>query len=229
MLCLDDSKSVSDWSGNAASIIAALGAGATGIIYAVARLIEVKQRGGTVSNSSPVRRLARREEEERVFGNVTIGGVEVEVPFVLDAEGKSTMNLLDFYSQASPSLETRAFSEETALPTGGTMTFYANGTLDTFTVDFAVPFTADATSSTLAKRDSNSLHTTYWAAPGHEHTSLSNYYLEGLVRASYTLQGSHVWESCGYMANSGTWHGAFRHWTGDRGYTNGECELARKY
>ncbi|GAA6012074.1 hypothetical protein JCM11491_001741 [Sporobolomyces phaffii] len=232
LACVDNNASKVDW-GHVAPIIYVSGKTLGFLIDKVAHLITAHRTGGTVSNSSPVRRMTRRgTEEEHVYAVVSIGGVELEVPFVHDADGKTTMDLLDFYSPASSALATRDLPETASSLTEGSATFYANGTLDTFTIGAAVtpsPLANNATSPGLAKRDNWSLHTTYWADPGHESTSLSYDKLRDLVGQTYTHLRGGVWQACGYMANSGTWHGAFRHWTGDNGYTIGECEAARRF
>lgn len=117
--------------------------------------------------------------------------------------------------------------DATAAPLiGGEVHYHLNGTLDTFTLDFAA---APETNNSLVARDAWTVHTTYWATSGHDTTSLGYDAVKDLALHSYTSLRDGTSEACGYMANSGTWHGAFRHWLGDNGYSVGECEAERKY
>ena len=60
-------------------------------------------------------------------------------------------------------------------------------------------------------------------------TSLNWNDIYDVTLASYHSLPNSVSQACGYMANSGTWHGAFRHWTGDSGYSVGECSFDRQF
>jgi hypothetical protein len=118
-------------------------------------------------------------------------------------------------------------SDATAAPLiGGEVHYHLNGTLDTFTLDFAA---SPETNNSLAARGAWTVHTTYWATPGHASTSLGYDAVKNLALESYTHLLDGTSQACGYMANSGTWHGAFRHWLGDNGYTIGECDADRKF
>ncbi|GAA5990208.1 hypothetical protein JCM5350_001086 [Sporobolomyces pararoseus] len=217
-----------------AAEIAAIGAGTVlTLVYGVTSIIQAALSGSESKEAG--RRLSRRQlgqADGTAF--IEIGGVETEVPFVRAVDGKATISLLDVFYPSSSSLSTRDVSTSEATVVGGSATFHSNGTLDNFTIDFSIPsssYLSNSTSDTsnLAKRDYWALHTTYWAQPGHSKTSLDHDSLVKLVTASYTKLPRSATEACGYMANSGTWHGAFRHWTGDYGYTIGECERARDY
>ena len=107
------------------------------------------------------------------------------------------------------------------------MLYHLNGTLDTFTLDFAGA--PGETNSTIAARDLWTVHTTYWAESGHDDTDLSQADVRKLALQSYTQLRDGTSQVCGYMANSGSWHGAFRHWTGDNGYSVGECNHEREF
>ncbi|GAA5931188.1 uncharacterized protein JCM15063_002571 [Sporobolomyces koalae] len=184
-------------------------------------------------DTSQGRRLARRElKQGDGLIYLEVGGAQAGVPFIHDADGKTTINVLDFIARSGSSLAVRDAAGAEATVTGGTATFYSNGTLDNFTLDFGVPAAAyESTSNTtaLAKRSYWSLHTTYWANQNNAHTSLNWNQIHALVLESYGSLPKGVSQACGYMANSGTWHGAFRHWTGDSGYQIGECQAERKY
>ncbi|GAA5885325.1 hypothetical protein JCM16303_006003 [Sporobolomyces ruberrimus] len=202
------------------------------LVEAYAKLVTAR-RSGSASISSPVRRLARRDEDQgQEMAYFSFGGVEVATSFVQHPDGKTTVDILDLLRPSSPALNARAVTETGGDIFGGSATFNTNGTLDTFTIDLAVPSTvdsADSTSPALTKRNYNTLHTTYWAEPGHAETSLSYDKLYELIHDSYTHLPDRTAQVCGYLANSGKWHGAFRHWTGDNGYQVGECEGARKF
>ncbi|GAA5885328.1 hypothetical protein JCM16303_006004 [Sporobolomyces ruberrimus] len=176
------------------------------------------------------RRLARREaEESQELVRLEVGGVEAGVPFVQDAQGKTTINILDFLVRSPTPLETRDVSESEPTVIGGSATYHSDGALDTFTLDFAVPSSAyasdDSAPSTLAKRGAYTLHTTYWAWERHGETSLNWNDVHSLALASFLSLPKGVSQACGYMANSGTWHGSFRHWTGDSGYQVGDLTI----
>ncbi|GAA6012071.1 hypothetical protein JCM11491_001740 [Sporobolomyces phaffii] len=182
-------------------------------------------------DTSQGRRMARRELEQgdRLL-YLEVGGVQAGVPFVQDVDGKTTINVLDFLTRSGSNLAARDAAASEATVTGGTATFFSNGTLDSFTLDFAVPSAAyDTDAAGLAKRSYWSLHTTYWATLDNSHTSLNWNQIHSLVLSSYGSLPNGVSQACGYMANSGTWHGAFRHWTGDSGYQVGECQSERRY
>ncbi|GAA5990211.1 hypothetical protein JCM5350_001087 [Sporobolomyces pararoseus] len=185
-------------------------------------------------------RLTRRKVQTEGSGDgetvlVRVDEVEVGVPFVRGTEGKTTIDILDFLTRSSqPSLSTRDVSTSEATVVGGSATFHSNGTLDNFTIDFSIPsssYLSNSTSDTsnLAKRDYWALHTTYWAGSGHGQTALNWNEVHSLALSSYRSLPRGASQVCGYMANSGTWHGAFRHWTGDNGYQVGNCESERSF
>ncbi|GAA5830308.1 hypothetical protein JCM3766R1_002864 [Sporobolomyces carnicolor] len=188
--------------------------------------ILAKTKGTISTQFGPGDRFARRtidDVEQSGQTSFIVGNSEVEVPFARGSQGETTVNILDLLATSS-ALDTRASSNAV---TGGSAIFDANGALDTFTIDYS--FAAHDSTTGLSKRAASTLHTTYWANKGHSSTSLGESDLKQLVMDSYKQLPDAYDEVCGYMANSGSWHGAFRHWTGDYGYTIGECERARKF
>ncbi|GAA5942162.1 uncharacterized protein JCM15063_002024 [Sporobolomyces koalae] len=184
-------------------------------------------------DTSQVRRLARRDvgpDSDVLY--VEVAGVQAAVPFVEGANGSTTISVLDFIARSGTALVARDVADSEPTVVGGTATFDANGYLENFTLDFAVPaasYESESGSPALAKRSYWSLHTTYWANYDNARTSLNWNDIHALVLSSYGSLPSGVSQTCGYMANSGTWHGAFRHWTGDSGYQVGECQSERNY
>ncbi|GAA5942163.1 uncharacterized protein JCM15063_002025 [Sporobolomyces koalae] len=232
MVCVADGTKA-DWAFGAA--ILSIGSGSLAIVInAISNCIRAKRSGSVsvTSGANNARRGIAERDDEDSLAVVTFGDGEVTVPFALGADGKTTIDLLDLFSQSASSLTARDTLQGEALVEGGSAIFHANGTLDTFSIEFAVASSApitNTTTPTLSKRDYWALHTTYWAEPSHASTSLKGNQLHDLVEHSYRNLPQGVSQVCGYMANSGTWHGAFRHWTGDKGYTIGECESSRKY
>ncbi|GAA5882671.1 hypothetical protein JCM3774_002807 [Rhodotorula dairenensis] len=155
-------------------------------------------------------------------GDVEIAGANVTVT-AASVDNRRVVQVADLFAAAGLPLAARAYDDQAPTIIGGEVAYHNNGTLDTFTIDLQVP-AGNSSDSSLVKRGYWTLHTTYWATSGHETTSLGEDRLKPLVQASYLNEGHGASQVCGYMANSGTWHGAFRHWTGDNGYSVGECE-----
>ncbi|KAI1436536.1 hypothetical protein GGR50DRAFT_227684 [Xylaria sp. CBS 124048] len=62
----------------------------------------------------------------------------------------------------------------------------------------------------LAKRASTKVSITYFAVKGHNGTKLDSNSLKTLFQQIFLVSPPGVGSECGYAANSGTWHGAFR-------------------
>ncbi|KAI3320124.1 hypothetical protein HD806DRAFT_507764 [Xylariaceae sp. AK1471] len=62
----------------------------------------------------------------------------------------------------------------------------------------------------LSKRDSTPITVTYYAVSGHEETKLGYNDLYNLFHQIFVASPGGVGSECGYAANSGTWHGAFK-------------------
>jgi hypothetical protein len=153
---------------------------------------------------------------------------EVAVPATL-VDDRRVVQIEDWLASMGGDLFKRDLDEGlAAVPLiGGEVLYHLNGTLDTFTLDFAGA--PGETNSTIAARDLWTVHTTYWAESGHDDTDLSQADVRKLALQSYTQLRDGTSQVCGYMANSGSWHGAFRHWTGDNGYSVGECNHEREF
>ncbi|GAA5991861.1 hypothetical protein JCM10908_002241 [Rhodotorula pacifica] len=188
-------------------------------------------------DTSAGRRLARRAGADGAAGNQTlsvqVGNVQVNaVPFV-EADGRLTVDIGAFL-QAKQDAGTviQRYAAASGALYGGSVSFHPDGSLDTFTLHFSVPSSSSATTDAttdLAKPSANTLHTTYWAVAGHDATDLSWDKVDSLATVSYKDQDATISQVCGYMANSGSWHGAYRHWTGDNGYIVGECLDEREF
>ncbi|KAJ8108476.1 hypothetical protein ONZ43_g6413 [Nemania bipapillata] len=63
---------------------------------------------------------------------------------------------------------------------------------------------------TVAKRSSTPITITYYAVSGHEGTKLGYDDLYNLFHQIFVSSPGGVGSECGYAANSGTWHGAFK-------------------
>ncbi|KAI1498654.1 hypothetical protein F5X99DRAFT_431561 [Biscogniauxia marginata] len=68
----------------------------------------------------------------------------------------------------------------------------------------------DSAESAVGKRDANQVTITYYALKGHESTKLSQADLTTLYQQVFDRADDRVCAECGYAANSGTWHGAFK-------------------
>ncbi|GAA5955634.1 hypothetical protein JCM8115_006810 [Rhodotorula mucilaginosa] len=222
-VCLGKTES---WRGAA---ISAIGGGTiTTVSSRLADWILSHANGGTTQAG----RRARRD-----VGNATvdieIGTSTVTVPYTAAVGGRITIDITAYISASAAHAHAKRGAEEDSVATatliGGTATYFEDGVLDTCTLDFAIPATTADTDAALAKRTYWTLHTTYWADPGHEVTSLNWNDIYDVTLASYHSLPNGVSQACGYMANSGTWHGAFRHWTGDNGYSVGECSFDRQF
>ena len=180
--------------------------------------------------------------------DVEVGTSVINLPYTAMADGRVTIDITAFLSASADNVTARAKRNEASLSVvtlvGGSATYLQDGGLDTCTLDYAIlsagavvsagNSTADAvadaaTDARLAKRGYWTLHTTYWAASDHDATDLSWNSIRNLALASYNSLPKDISETCGYMANSGSWHGAFRHWTGDSGYSVGECWFDREF
>ncbi|RWA14545.1 hypothetical protein EKO27_g583 [Xylaria grammica] len=62
----------------------------------------------------------------------------------------------------------------------------------------------------FAKRDTTPITITYYAVSGHEETKLGYNDLYNLFHQIFVSSPGSVGSECGYAANSGTWHGAFK-------------------
>ncbi|POY73797.1 hypothetical protein BMF94_3338 [Rhodotorula taiwanensis] len=198
--------------------------------------------GTTVQHDEPKAQRRDLAALDSVPTHLAIGDEEVAVDIARVGD-RYVVNFADFMTATAGTarLRTRDVLEDDPLAvntiTGGTISYFLDGALDTFTLDMSVPVdstasTANATESgthDLAKRNYNTVHTTYWAESGHQTTSLNYNDVHDLVWRTYHSLPSKVSQVCGYMANSGTWHGSFRHWIGDNGYSIGECWNERKY
>lgn len=170
---------------------------------------------------------------------LTVGAQSTVVPY--ETVGDRIVIDISAFLNAGSSLGKRDDADEVAPLVGGSASYFLDGTLDTCTLDWAIsettyaePTESDSPSTTvstetLAKRSYWSLHTSYWAAYSHETTKLNWNEIYSIATASYRSLPNGVSQVCGYMANSGTWHGAFRHWTGDNGQQVGECSPERVY
>lgn len=202
-----------------------------GVLTAASTLIAywVTSRWNVQSLSVGGARMVRRDgDNDDTIYIVADDNQEVAVPATI-VNDRRVVRIEDWLASArGGDLVTRSLdSDATAAPLiGGEVHYHLNGTLDTFTLDFAAP---RETNNSLAARDAYTVHTTYWATPGHASTSLGYDDVKDLALQSYTRLRAGTSQACGYMANSGTWHGAFRHWLGDNGYSVGECNAERKY
>ncbi len=68
----------------------------------------------------------------------------------------------------------------------------------------------NGTSSEVQKRSSPTIYITYWAESGHQTTSLDYDQIESLYREIFYNAQPSAGSECGYAANSGTWHGAWK-------------------
>ncbi|KAI0868119.1 hypothetical protein GGS24DRAFT_494811 [Hypoxylon argillaceum] len=82
--------------------------------------------------------------------------------------------------------------------------------------------------SSLAKRDSTPITITYYAVSGHQGTKLAYNDVYNLYHQIFVSSPGGVGSECGYAANSGTWHGAFK--VTVSGATDaGSCYAERQY
>ncbi|GAA5991867.1 hypothetical protein JCM10908_002244 [Rhodotorula pacifica] len=207
------------WTG-AAIITVSVGTAAW-LAYSVADMVTSRWHYGETAKT----RLARRDDEFYI----SVGDTEYAVPANVVGDHQ-VVQITDYLAAAASKKGLAARDSADASLIGGQILYHMNGTLDTFTLDFGIAdVNISNSTSSLAKRSYYTLHTTYWATSGHDNTNLNRDEIANLVKISYDHEQSGVSEACGYLANSGTWHGAFRHWTGDYGYTIGECDAERKY
>ncbi|KAI1349222.1 hypothetical protein F5Y01DRAFT_188886 [Xylaria sp. FL0043] len=82
--------------------------------------------------------------------------------------------------------------------------------------------------SGLAKRDTTPITITYYAVSGHEDTKLGYDDLYNLYHQIFVSSPGGVGSECGYAANSGTWHGAFKA-TVSGATDAGSCYAERQY
>ncbi|GAA5884083.1 hypothetical protein JCM3774_002961 [Rhodotorula dairenensis] len=219
--------------------INSIGAGTvSNVASQVADWVNSRAHSGSTQAGRRRLRLARRSDpatEADDVLSVRVGDVQVAVPFV-ESDGRLTISIGAFLQAKhecdNDVVKKRDFVESGAL-VGGSASYFSDGALDTCTLDFEVPTSAfssiEAAASKLEKRSTTTLHTTYWATSGHDATDLSWNSVYNVATASYRSQPDNVGQVCGYMANSGSWHGAYRHWTGDYGYVVGECDDERKF
>lgn len=82
--------------------------------------------------------------------------------------------------------------------------------------------------SSFAKRDSTPITITYYAVSGHQETKLGYDNLYNLFHQIFVSSPGGVGSECGYAANSGTWHGAFKA-TVSGASDAGSCYTERQY
>ncbi|KAI0431294.1 hypothetical protein F5Y09DRAFT_305304 [Xylaria sp. FL1042] len=82
--------------------------------------------------------------------------------------------------------------------------------------------------SGLAKRDTTPITITYYAVSGHEETKLGYDDLYNLYHQVFISSPGGLGSECGYAANSGTWHGAFKV-TVSGAPDAGSCYAERQY
>ncbi|KAI1428972.1 hypothetical protein F5Y12DRAFT_585853 [Xylaria sp. FL1777] len=80
----------------------------------------------------------------------------------------------------------------------------------------------------FAKRDSTPITITYYATEGHQETKLKYDDIYNLYHQVFVSSPGRVGSECGYAANSGTWHGAFKVTVSGAGDA-GACVDERKY
>ncbi|KWU47623.1 hypothetical protein RHOSPDRAFT_31056 [Rhodotorula sp. JG-1b] len=202
----------------------------------VAYWVTSKWNVQSLSVGAPPVRMARRgdcddkggDDEDDNMIYIVQNDQEVAVPATV-VDDRQVVQIEDWLASMGGDLVKRGMDGGlAAVPLiGGEVLYHLNGTLDTFTLDFAGA--PGATNTTLAARDLWTVHTTYWAESGHADTDLSEDDVQQLALHSYTNLRDGTSQVCGYMANSGSWHGAFRHWTGDSPYSVGECTHEREF
>mgnify|MGYP006876450206 FL=1 len=208
----------------------------------------LNEKTGSVGKRGRKRRSLCRPTPANATVEVEVGKSVISLPYTAVADGRVTIDITAYLSASADNVTARAIDkrngESVSVVTlvGGSATYFRDGGLDTCTLDYAIlstgtvpsggNSTADAAATTdarLAKRGYWTLHTTYWADSGHDATDLNWNDIHNLALASYHSLPKGISEACGYMANSGSWHGAFRHWTGDNGSTLGECWFDREF
>ncbi|KAI8949128.1 hypothetical protein F4801DRAFT_554446 [Xylaria longipes] len=117
---------------------------------------------------------------------------------------------------ASPYIHnmTVTYSKETGLMTQAGMTFDAEHD--------------PINKRSVTKRDTTPITITYYAVSGHEGTKLGYDDLYNLFHQIFVASPGGVGSECGYAANSGTWHGAFKA-TVSGAPDAGSCYAERQY